>query len=122
MQEIIKEKKIENALEPISIEKTEKIIDQMKKCVCKIYTNGSKGTGFFAKIPYKNMTKKVLITNNHVLGENEIKTNKIISYIVNNNEKDKKRIKIDDKRLKYTNENLDVTIIEMKIKMIYMTI
>ena len=113
MEDVYKEKKIKNAIEPVSIEKTEKIIDQMKKCVCKIYSNGSTGTGFFTQIPYNNTFLKVLITNNHVLGENEIKNNKIITYIINNNEEEQKIIKIDDKRLRYTNEKLDVTIIEI---------
>jgi len=113
MEDINKEKKIKNAIEPVSIEKTEKIINQMKNSVCKIYSNGSKGTGFFTKIPYKNKIIKVLITNNHILDENEIKNDNIITYIINNNEKDKKRIKIDDKRIRYTNKELDVTIIEI---------
>ena len=55
----------------------------------------------------------MLITNNHVLDENDIKNNKIITYIINNNEDDKKTIRIDNKRKRYTNEKLDVTIIEM---------
>ena len=105
--------KIKNAIEPVTIEKTEKIIEQMKKCVCKIYCNGTTGTGFFTKIPYKNEYIKVLITNNHILGEEEIKNNKVITYIINNNEDDKKRIKIDDKRKRYTNKELDITIIEI---------
>ena len=113
MEDINKEKKVKNGIEPVSIEKTEKIINQMKNCVCKIYSNGSIGTGFFTKIPYKNELIKVLITNNHVLDENDIKNNKIITYIINNNEDDKKTIRIDNKRKRYTNEKLDVTIIEI---------
>ena len=73
MEDTIKEKSIKNSLEPVSIEITKKIINQMEKSVCKIYINGNKGNGFFAIIPYKNKSKKVLITNNHVLGEKEIK-------------------------------------------------
>ena len=34
MKEINKEKKLNNGIEPVSIEKTEKIINQMKNCVC----------------------------------------------------------------------------------------
>ena len=108
-----KEQKNRHEIEPVSIEKTEKIIEQMKKCVCKIYSNGSAGTGFFTQIPYKNGSKKVLITNNHLLGENEIQNNNIITYIINNNEKDKKEIIIDEKRKRYTNKDMDVTIIEI---------
>ena len=73
MDKIIQEKFIANSLIPASIEITKKIVNQMEKCVCKIYNNGSTGTGFFTKIPYKNEYIKVLITNNHVLNENEIK-------------------------------------------------
>ena len=113
MEGINQEKKIKNGIEPVSIEKTEKIINQMKNCVCKIYSNGSTGTGFFTKIPYKNKIIKVLITNNHILDENKIKNDNIITYIINNNEEDQKRIRIDDKRIRYTNKELDVTIIEI---------
>ena len=115
MKEINKEKKLNNGIEPVSIEKTEKIINQMKNCVCKININGSTATGFFTKIPYKNKMIKVLITNNHVLDENAIKNNNIITYIVNNNEDDQKSIIIDDKRIRFTHKELDVTIIEMEI-------
>ena len=85
----------------------------MKKCVCKIYINGTTGTGFFTKIPFNNQFLNVLITNNHILGENEIKNNKTITISLND-EKEQKSIKIDDKRKRYTNEILDVTIIEIE--------
>ena len=68
---VIKEKFIK---EPVSLEVTEKIIYQMKKCVCKIYINEERETDFFTKIPYQNQLLKVLITNNHILDENEIKS------------------------------------------------
>ena len=58
-----KEKYIQNSLEPVSINSIEVILNQMKNCVCKIYIKGTKGTGFFTKIPYKNDLLKVLITN-----------------------------------------------------------
>ena len=81
--------------------------------MCKIFIKGSTGNGFFAIIPYKNKSKKVLITNNHVLSEKEIKNGKIITFIINNNEKDIRRIKMYEERKRYTNEILDVTIIEI---------
>jgi len=110
--EEIKKKYIKDSIEPVSINSTEIILNQMKKCVCKIHIKGIKGTGFFAKIPYKNDVLSVLITNNHVLGEDNIKDGKNISISLNN-EKTFKNIKIDSKRKRYTNEILDVTIIEI---------
>ena len=115
MEEIIKEKLNPNFIEPVSIEISEKIIWQMKKCVCKIYIKGTIGTGFFTKIPYNNNFLNVLITNNHILGENEIKNDTIITITLNN-ETERKLIKINDKRKRYTNEILDVTIIEIEDK------
>ena len=50
---IIKEKYLNNYSKPISLKSTEKILEQMKANVCKIYTDGGKGTGFFCKIPVK---------------------------------------------------------------------
>ena len=113
MEDIIQEKLIKNILDPVPLEVIEKITYQMKKCVCQIYINGETGTGVFTKIPYKHKLLKVLITAHHVLGENEIKNNKIITISLNNNEKDKKHIKMNNKRKRYTNDIFDVTIIEI---------
>ena len=110
--EEIKEKYISDSIEPISINSTEIILNQMKKCVCKIHIKGKKGTGFFAKIPYKNNFLSCLFTNNHVLGEDNIQDGNNISISLNN-EEIFKNIKIDSKRKRYTNEILDITIIEI---------
>ena len=77
-------------IEPASLEVTENILHQKKKCVCKIYNNGKKGTGFFTKIPYNNDMLNVLITNSYILGEDEIANNKTISFSLNNNDNDTK--------------------------------
>ena len=104
---------IHNSLEPISLKITKEIIAQMEKSIVSINIDNKTGTGFFAIIPYKKEIKKVLITNNHIIGENEIKKGKIITIKLNNNENDIRAIKIDEKRKIYSNEILDVTIIEI---------
>ena len=53
-----------------------------------------------------------LITNNHLLNEDDIKINKDIE-ISFYNDKIIKILKINDSRKIYTNENLDITIIEI---------
>ena len=112
MEDNNKEKYIRTSAEPVSLKGTENIIYQMNNCVCKIYNKGE-GTGFFTKIPYKSKLLPVLITNNHVIDIDDIKNNKIISIYLNNDKKEK-RIEIDNNRLRYTNEKLDITIIEIK--------
>ena len=113
MSKIQNEGYIDKSPIPVSIKDTEKIIDQMKKCVCKIKNDKVKGTGFFSKIPYKNELKNVLITCNHILDENDIKNGNILLSI--NNEETYKNIKIevDDNRLIFTDKDLDITIIEI---------
>ena len=108
------EKYIPTSPEPLSIEATKNILEQMQKCVCKIY-NGEKGagTGFFIKIPYKSILLPVLITARHVINENDI--NKDISITLND-DKNTKLLKIDNERKMYASEKLDVTIIEIKEK------
>ena len=106
------EKLINTSPEPVTVEGTEKRLNQMNKCVCKIY-NKCEGTGFFTKIPFNNILLPVLITNNHVLGENDIKKNNIIILSLNYDKK-KKIIEINNERKKYINEELDITIIEIK--------
>ena len=107
-----KEKFINTSPSPVSLEGTEKIIYQMNNCVCRIYNNG-KGTGFFARIPFKNNFLPVLITNNHVIGVKDIENKKLITIYLNNGKK-MKLIKMDENRMTYTNEKLDITIIEIK--------
>ena len=112
MEDSNKEKFIKASPEPVSLKGTKNIIYQMNNCVCKIYNKGE-GTGFFTKIPFKFKLLPVLITNNHVIDINDIINNKIISIYLNN-DKEEKTIRIDNNRLRYTNEKLDITIIEIK--------
>ena len=99
------------SLEPISLKITEKIVDQMKYSICRINNHG-KYTGFFVKVPYKSKILPVLITTNHAINIDDILSNKNISLYINN-DKAIKELKLDDNRLKYTNEKLDITIIEI---------
>ena len=106
----------ENYLDYISLEYTEKIIEQMKSKVCKLYLDSGNSTGFFCKIKFpNNKIIPVLITNNHVINECILKNeNKKIYYSIYN-QKESKYIKLDN-RMKYTSpkEKYDVTIIEIK--------
>jgi len=96
-------------------EKHKIIKNQMEKSVCKIIINKKSkgsgfGTGFLCNVGrFKKI--KCLITAYHVLGEEELKNEIKIAF--NNNEKIKS-IKNDSSRLTYTNENDDITIIEIK--------
>lgn len=87
----------------------------MENQLCKIHCNdGAHGTGFFCNIPYGwNNTLKVLITNNHVLNNEDISIGKKVRFSINN-EMNYYEIQIDKSRKKYTNEEYDVTIIEIK--------
>ena len=114
MEDIKKEKYITSSPEPVTLKGTEIILEQMNNSICRIYNNGN-GTGFFTKIPYKSHLLPVLITNNHIINQDDILNNKDISLYLNN-DKEIKRIKLDNNRLIYSNEKLDVTIIEIKEK------
>ena len=124
MEDNIEETLIEDQPTPVDLEGTKVILSQMEDCICKIVKdNGEKGTGFFCKIsfPDEENLLKVLITNNHVLNENDIKNDKIIKFKIYNKEKkkeEKKEIKIDNSRKKFTMKNkeegIDITIIEVK--------
>ena len=93
------------------------IIKQMKESVCKIYGSKLNGTGFFCKIQnikYGNTSiLYVLITNNHILGEEDIKSNKKIKISLNNGNRIIEII-IDNSRKAFTSKIYDITIIEMK--------
>ena len=110
----IKEKYLEDYPIPITAESTEIILNQMKKCICKIYMdNGSKGTGFFCKVPFPDKDHLVpfLITNNHIIDESYLKKDKRIDFTINNDRITKKII-IGNRRV-YTSVLYDTTIIEI---------
>ena len=85
-QYYIPEKEIQNMPKSIPIEIMEILIPKAKSNICKIEcNNGGSGTGFFCNIPFgwKNIMK-VLITNNHVLTNNDILIGKKIKFSINN--------------------------------------
>ena len=106
----------------IQIEESRTIISQLENCICLINPKkGGTGTGFFCRIPFHNDSLNILITNNHVLDEEEIKDNNSIDLnIYDKKEKREKnvQIEIDSTRKKYTNpdKDVDVTFIEIKEK------
>ena len=112
------EKRLKNNVKSISIEEMSKLIEYTKKRICKIECNdGGKGTGFFCIIPLDDWDNniRVLITNNHVIGENDMINDKKIKFSLDN-DREEKEIIIDEDRIKYTNKKYDITIIEIKKK------
>ena len=102
--------------EIVNSEQSKNILYQLENCVCKIdKSNGEEATGFFCKLPYPDQFKllPVLITNNHVLNEEDLKLYKNIILKINNGNYEK-NLMIDPDRITFTNANLDVTIIEIK--------
>ena len=99
----------------ISYECTKKIMEQMSKNICKINMGEEQGTGFFCKIPFPDINNmlSVFITNNHIINRELLYTKNAKIKIDIREEKDFKEINLDD-RMKYTNEEYDITIIEIK--------
>ena len=99
----------------IKLECAEKIIDQMKKSICKIKIDQMQGTGFFCKIPFPDHNKMlpVLITAYHVINEEFLNKDdaKIVLEIKAN--PNVKELNLKD-RIKYANKKYDTTIIEIK--------
>ena len=109
------EKILKNNIYPIS-RKTIKIIDnQLEKYLCKIYNSKeNNGSGFLCKIPFPDELNllPVLITNNHVLNEEELTKNKYIEISFNDGNIIKK-IDLFPERKIYTSINYDTSIIEI---------
>jgi len=126
MSDKIEESVIEHQPSPVDLEGTKQILSQMENCIVKIVKDdGKKGTGFFCKIPFPDVSNllNALITNNHVLDENDIKDGKIIKFKMYSKEKKKeeaKELKIDNSRKKLEilnkEEGIDISIIEIKQK------
>ena len=98
---------------PSTIENTTIILEQMKKCVCKIESQKGNATAFFCYITYLDKKYPTLMTNNHIINEEILCENNIIRVIINDG-KEKKNIDISEKRKIYTNIKYDITIIEIK--------
>ena len=99
-----------NLPNPVSIESTEIILEQMKNSICYIYlANGYRDNGFFCKIPYKEKILSVLITSNHLLDKEYILQTKEINISFNNLET---KINLMNKII-YTSKEYDITIIEV---------
>ena len=112
MGSYIPEQKIIGHGAPISTDKLKILIEKAENAICKIKYFGKRGTGFFFQqnipnIKYNN--KYFLMTNNHVLNNDFINNNiqLVIEY------KNEERIISLNNRIKYTNEKLDFTIIEI---------
>ena len=96
---------------PIATTKLNQIIQKGENSTCLIKYLNYTGSGFFCKINFENEKSYIfLFTNNHILNENFINNNSnlVISY------KGQEKEIILKNRIKYTNVNLDFTIIEMK--------
>ena len=103
-------------VDPFTIDQLCQVISQLKKNICKIYKiDGKRGTGFTCKMPIhpdQFNFLPVLITNYHVLKNEDLQINKTIK-ITFDNDKIEKTLLIDEKRTIFTNKNIDISIIEI---------
>jgi len=99
----------------ISYECTKKIMEQMSKNICKIKIGEEQGTGFFCKIPFPDINNmlSVFITNNHIINDERLYENNLKININIEEENEIREINLNN-RIKYTNEEYDITIIEIK--------
>ena len=114
--QFIQQKILKDHTNPILYKSMKYIIKQMETSICKIITSNDIGTGFFCVIPFPDMNNllPVLITNNHVLDSNLLKSGNEIEFTLND-DKFYHKIIIDENRKVYTNEKpFDVSIIEIK--------
>ena len=112
------ENKIEDEQNTILKIDVVKKIGRFEKCVCKIELSAENdtikktATGLFCHIPSKNLN--VLITNRHVINKKYLEEeNELKIYIEENENQEEKIINLQTKRLKYTDETLDATVIEI---------
>ena len=113
----MKENYIKDAIDEISGEKLEKILDQMNKCICKIEGKET-GTGFFCKIEdCEEKIIPVLITSNQIIDNNFLEENNQINITINGINK---TINIDkDTKIYSSDKDLyDITILRIKENLI----
>ena len=107
------EKYLLNTSESIPVDKLKIVLEQSEKCICRILCeNENSGTGFLCLIPFPDKLNllPVLMTNYHVL--NDLYKEKNIEFTLNN-DKLKVKLKIDNSRKIYENENYDIIMVEI---------
>ena len=111
MEKIIIEGQIKKAEPPKLLKDTK--LKYMENKICKISTNKMIGTGFFCKIKYNNELIPVLMTNYHIIDDNDFENDKQIKLYVND---DCKIININKKRKIYSSiqKEYDIMIIKLK--------
>ena len=92
---------LKGAVKSISLEQNLIILEQLKKCICKI---NKKGTGFFCFIPYGNKNLPVLITAAHIISVKE--ELKEISLEINNSVK---IIELNGERKAFSDKELNIS-------------
>ena len=97
----------------LNVEGLKIVLNQLQQSVIKIINSGKIGTGFLCSIPFHNKILPAIITNNHILNEEDISIGKKINFTLNN-DKNCFAILIDENRKVYTNQLYDITIIEIK--------
>ena len=118
-EDYIKEKELRDHPKSINKKDFKKIYNQMEKSVCKIKCkDGSSGTGFFCNIPFPDDLKllPVLITNYHVLGDDDISKDNNINVLLNDEESEY-NIYIKAFTKTYTDSIYDISIIEIETKL-----
>ena len=104
-----------NSTQPMTFEETQRILDQMKNCICKINAQEMYGTGFFLKINFEDNTSiNVLTTSYRLIDEKYLTDNKEINILLNDYKT--RIIDLEKKRNIYTNKEYDLTLIEINKK------
>ena len=83
MEDSNKEKIMKYFPSSITMEKSIKIIDQMKNSICKIKNKNGESIGIFCYIKYENQKMPSLIANNYIVDDNFIKESQIINVSLN---------------------------------------
>ena len=112
MEERYEEGLIKEAIDSMTLEKIDKITDQMKKYIYKVFGT-KKGTGFFCKISYQDKLIPVMITNYHVIDDIFIENNNKIKISLGDNYQ---YINIDKNSKIYSSPNNEYDIMIIKIK------
>ena len=104
---------------PISKNEIDNLFEKVS-CICKIeyFIDDEilQGSGFFVELEKKDIPiKYALFTNNYILNENNIKINKIINITTYKSYSNyqNRTIKITEKRIAFTNKELDFTCIQL---------
>ena len=98
---------IRDSVEMVTLQNSLMIIEQLKKCICRINVQNSEGTGFFCFIPCNGKYLPALICAGYIVHDG------LTEFGIGLNENENRTIKLNEGRKFFLEKQLSIAIVEI---------